>query len=983
MEKNNDCQIKRLTMNINNLFKRNRICQLFRIGVVILLVLPFQAQGQIRAGAGYLKMLHGAREVGTAGTLTGALDHTYSFYANPGATGFMREWHWSATYTNWISDVYNASFVLGKNIRTPWSRWTRVAVGINYLGIPEFNNTNGTTAPVSGNNLLITGSVGQPLSFLTRNLSLGGNVKYFNSTLAGFESKKIIFDLGLLFRTPQLTFLPPENTVFDHLILSTGVSVTNIGSPITFISEETPLPRTLRAGLALNIGAHHGLQISLGTDYRVVRDEAGFFTFTSELSWRQILSFRFGYSLEENLLGNFTFGCGLRFDDLIIQNKLLGKNNALRLDLAMNQSNDFFSAPYHGTFTHQPIGPEFFYLLRPQYNAKFDSNQVTLAWESTQDPDLFDEVSNRLIVDSDSNKIAQLLSLAANDREALFEFLETEQFFVNSPVTQTRQTMHDLPGGDYFWTVLATDKDQHPRFGVMEQRSFSKFHVTAPDPQIVDIQFDYSEWITEDDFQGKLIFSIKNLGDRIAEDFVLSVSDSVINKIDPDVLVYQEIIPAIQPDSVLTIKLDWRTALPGLHQISTKIKLDKKVTNLSQATFYTIPKGTFSIEDSVVVQQQSHVIYDIPYVGKVFFDSSSAVVNGKYIDRWTIEPILALFAKRLKNKPAVKVSLRGTIDPNSDETDINLADRRAKAVKNVLVLLGVNPDQIQLLAGKKIPKRRVPRNNQDARWVFEERRRVDITTDEASEKTLFDPLQAIHRHKKNVPAIFQAKIHGVIPNLSGTLRLQTDKETDSRNLHVKLNGLNVVGNIDWRFDKLSESSREDWLDKQVRYSIVLTDSLKREFRTYPALTYFQSEVLSRERRYYVLAKFGNTQPFYNFYWTGLLDIVPFLLEEENLRMRFEGHGCATGPSAINNRLSKKRAKDFQNKFLKDVRQRYPDLFNEVKRRIDFSQGFGEDVPFEIKSSGGAPLLIGDNRAPLGRQLNRRVMVLISSESKKK
>ena len=40
--------------------------------------------GQIRAGVGYLKMLHGAREVGVHGSLTGALDYTYSFYANPG-----------------------------------------------------------------------------------------------------------------------------------------------------------------------------------------------------------------------------------------------------------------------------------------------------------------------------------------------------------------------------------------------------------------------------------------------------------------------------------------------------------------------------------------------------------------------------------------------------------------------------------------------------------------------------------------------------------------------------------------------------------------------------------------------------------------------------------------------------------------------------------------------------------------------------------
>ena len=41
----------------------------------------------------------------------------------------------------------------------PWSRWTRFVIGINYLGIPDFNNANEQATSVSGNNLLLTGSV--------------------------------------------------------------------------------------------------------------------------------------------------------------------------------------------------------------------------------------------------------------------------------------------------------------------------------------------------------------------------------------------------------------------------------------------------------------------------------------------------------------------------------------------------------------------------------------------------------------------------------------------------------------------------------------------------------------------------------------------------------------------------------------------------------------------------------------------------------
>ncbi|MGP8330396.1 MAG: hypothetical protein ACT6FF_08795 [Methanosarcinaceae archaeon] len=958
--------------------KSRTVCPVLWIGFIFLLGLPFQTNGQIRAGAGYLKMLHGAREVGAAGTLTGALDHTYSFYANPAATGFLREWQWSATYTNWISDVYNASFMAGKSIRTPWSRFTKIALGLNYLGIPEFDNTNESTAPVSGHNLLLTTSLAQPFPVLNNQLSFGANFKYFNNKFAGYNTHKIIFDLGLLLRTPRFPFLKPENGLFDFIIFSSGISITNQGTPITFIAEKTPLPLTVRAGVAANLGAHHGLQLNLGTDYRVVRDETGYFSVTSELSWRQLISLKLGYSWEDNLLGHFVFSGGLRFDDLIIPNSLPGQNNAVRLDLAANQNNSFFAAPYHGSITHQPIGPEYFKLLQPEYEQKIDTNHVNLAWEWTRDPDLFDQVTQRLLVDPDQEKLLQIINSAEKNRDSLFYFLENGEFLINSQVTQTEQIVHDLPFGDYFWAVLATDKDQHPRFGEMEAQSFGKFHITTPDPKVLKIQFKYSQWITQDDYQGELIFVLENAGDRQAENFTLCIYDSALDQSKPRVLIYEEIIPIILPDNETTIKLDWRTSQPGLHRISTQIKRNNKLFNTYRDSFYTIPKGSFTIEDSVLVQQQAHTIYDIPYVGKIFFDSSSSVVKGDYVSRWIIEPTLALFAKRLKKNPGVKIQLRGTIDPNSDEHDISLANSRAKAVQNMLILLGVKPEQIKTLAGVALLKRRVPRNSQDARWVFEERRRVDILTEKVWEKKLFDPLQTVYIDRNNLPAFFQANIHGVIPNQTGKLRLQAESESDFQDLPAGRGESNIVGKIEWRMDALSKNRQKTWLNNKVSYSIILTDTLNREFRTYPGTTFLKSEVTRRERRYYVLAKFGNTRPFYDFYWTGLLDIIPFLLEEKNLRLRFEGHGCATGPTAVNNRLSKKRARGFQNKFLKDVRQRYPDLYNEVKQRLDSSKGFGEDEPFEIKSSNGKPLLVGENQTPLGRQLNRRVMVLISS-----
>jgi len=988
MEKINDCAMmnhKKIQLNLKKTINVYLIL-LF----IIFLILPGDSSGQIRAGSGYLKMLHGAREVGIGGTITSALDFTYSFYANPGATGFLREWQWSATYTNWISDLYNASFLYGRKIRMPWSRWTKFALGINYLGIPEFNNADELSTPVSGNNLLITASIGQQLSFISNNLSFGTNIKYFDSELALYEANALIFDIGLLYRTPRFTFLRSAagSEFLDHIIFSSGLALTNLGNPIKFTDEKTPLPRTFRAGIALNIGSHHGFQIGVGTDYRVVRDEDGFMTFGSELSWRQLISLRLGYSWEDNLLGHFIFGASIRFDDQIINNMIFGRNNALRLDFAANQNNDFFASPYHGSVTYQPIGPEKFRLIAPPNNAIVNSDSVTLTWELTREPDLYDDVGYWLLVDQDSTKLVKVLTIAKRDKNSLFLSLKKGPFLVSQPTDQTHFLMDNLQSGDYFWTVLAYDIDRHVRFAEMKHRPIAKFHVTAPDPRIIAINFAYDPWITQDDYQGTLTLKINNFGERTARNFSLSIYDSTLKQANHQKepasvakvkkLISQQTLPPIKPGEEITVDLEWRTRYHGLHQVSADIfqaKHEDEVANTTCTAFYTIPKGIFTTRDTVCVQTHFYIIYDLPYVGKIFFDSSSTEVNEKYITEWIIDPPLAIFAKRLQENPSITISLQGTIDPNSNEDDIALANERTKAVHDTLLNLGVSMEQMEIKAGKVLPSRRMPGKPEDARWILEERRRVDITTDQSSEETLFKPLQTTYIEKIDSSIKFDVNIVGVVPIREGVVHLESDGLKDSLDINNLISGAKLVNTINWRLNqKKDEKEINNWLKKNTIYTLVLIDTLNRRFKVRPQKTYLETRIIGRERRYFVLAEFATTAAFYNFYWTSLLDVIPFLLENPNTRIRFSGHGCATGSEVINDRLSKKRANDFKRNFLQDVKKRYPELYEQITQRFDPSQGFGESQSFEIKSSESKIILIGDNNTPLGRQLNRRVMI---------
>ena len=115
----------------------------------------------------------------------------------------------------------------------------------------------------------MTASFGNPLNFLSKKLSFGANIKYFRSDLASITASSLILDFGLLYRSNRFTF---KKGPFEYGILSAGVALTQLGPSLQFISEDTPLPRSLRAGAAINVGSHRGLQMQFSADYKNVRD---------------------------------------------------------------------------------------------------------------------------------------------------------------------------------------------------------------------------------------------------------------------------------------------------------------------------------------------------------------------------------------------------------------------------------------------------------------------------------------------------------------------------------------------------------------------------------------------------------------------------------------------------------------------------------------------------------------------------------------
>jgi outer membrane protein OmpA-like peptidoglycan-associated protein len=959
--------------------------------LIIILVQPLPVIGQVRAGMGYLKMLPGTRELGVAGTLTGALDYCYSFHANPAATGFLREWQWSASYTKWIADLYNASFLYGKRVTSLWSKQTRFAVGANYLGIPEFDSSNETAAPVSGNNLLLTTSFGQPINFISPNISIGANVKYFNSRLAQFEANSLIIDYGLLFRSRRFGFIKQRFGLFDYAIFSAGAAITNSGNAIKYISEGTPLPRTLRAGIALNLGTHNGFQLNLGTDYRQVRDEQGFLSVGSEINWSQFISMRMGYSFEDNILGHFTFGASLQLDDGVIKNIVLGRNNAMRFDLASNQNNELMASPYHGSLSYFTIGPENFKLIGPSRDAKVDNDDVTLNWQNTRDPDLFDDIDYWLLVDTDSTKIARIIEIGKRDKDELFNYLNNnDDIQVSKNLDFTQYRLKELTSGDYYWAVFSYDKDRHFRFAEMQNEPVARFQITQPDPKIIAIHFEPGYWITQDDYQGKLQITIANFGNRTAKGFSLSIFDSVnvqlvdnshINAagVNAEILLSRVNIPVIQPGDLDTLTIDWRTDQAGYHLIVARINElipnteSEQILHSYYQGCYTIPKGTFTTDDTVVVQNLNRVTYELPYVGKVFFNSNSSQVDRKFIREWIMSPPLTTFAERAKNDPNLTIYLKGSADTKAGE-NIVIARMRASAVRDTLTNLGVKLEQITVLADTLLQTYRLPANEEDSRWIQQDRKYVEIIVDIPTEEELFGPLQNTYDEISIRPVAFQAKVSSAIPLEKGAVRVSSHDLIATLNIRDLDYRENIDQVIEWQLPESNPEQQRKWIENSVGYSIAVTDTLGRQFRTHPRQVFLKKEIVGKEKMYYVIAKFAKAKELYHFYWSNLLDRIPFLLKDDKTRMRFVGHGCAIGSDAINRALSQQRAQAFHQRFLADVKAKYPALYDQIKQRIDPPIGRGEHEPLAFKSYHGETLVLGDNETPIGRQLNRRVMV---------
>jgi len=518
----------------------------------------------------------------------------------------------------------------------------------------------------------------------------------------------------------------------------------------------------------------------------------------------------------------------------------------------------------------------------------------------------------------------------------------------------------------------------------------AEFIIATPDLVVQSITFQPLPWITTTPEQGELSFTLANAGNASSGTFRVLIHDvfipqqSSVDTVRSTLLETSFVELAAGEDT--TFHLPWKTIYSGKHRIDVNMDPDNnileldKINNLKRELVVSIPKGRITTDKSVDVIALGFDVTEIPVVPEVYFEPNSSRLQSEYTsDKGALPSVLYTLSERLLLHDDVVLQIMGSVDEMSDETDLALAQERAEAVKDGLGDLGVPESQLTIISNhdQKVQGRgRRPEDHPDSKWIMEQNRKVTFRVLQEHELSVFGPLtvEVDTTLRDSIPFSIQIYSPAAVDNWN--CQIDPDAIRISRNGFTGRDSL--WSECLWDGTGISKNElvpRNRW----YQYRLTLTDTLNRTFQTYADSVYLNQKRTIRRREIFGAAKFAKVEPVYKFYWDRLMELADELAQNPKLRITFEGHACAVGSDMNNLLLSQKRARRFSNAFRERVRSAYPNRYSSILRRIEMPVGFGEKEPLRVKLKGQRNTLLGDNESPVGRYLNRRIMVLLYTE----
>ena len=949
--------------------------------ISLILIIISNSFGQLGTGSSYLKLGIGPRQVGMGSAFTGVGDDLYTIYWNPGGLGKVRWWELSAMYNNYFADMYYGSITGVKQFRILGSRKTTVGFGLFYHGMPEWDSTEGLdNTKAKANSILAITSFGQRLDWLTKNLSLGLNLKFGRSTLSEYTAYTIATDFGLMYELDLL-----------NRPLMIGAAVQNIGFQTKYINDSSPVPLGFRTGLSyrfLNCNYHNLL---LATDIAKYKYSDIKVSFGAEYWFKNLLALRGGYIINNNDIGDLSFGLSVKIDAF---------NSGLQSDITRTNYGNVLGYNSTGAVSIYAVNPEPFRLLSPDNNTIFcPEEDVILTWEKSPDPDFCDLVSYRVLIDPNVDILEENIATVCKKP------LDENNVFLDLLANDVKLVLPEISPNVYFWTTIAIDKNGHTRWS-NEIRSFIK---SAPDLQIRELTYILSDTLPnfEDNYQGAVKIVLENRGLCTAYNFQMSLKDSFYCK-EQNNIIGEFKIDSLNAGRSITKYVSWQTNNIGKHHFTSEVDQENVVfelnddNNLKHCKAITIPRGYVESQlDTVLTDKLVYIYNEIPILPVVFFEANSNRISNDYYQQDMLRPVpmLEVISNRMKQNESLKIRLAGYIDVNSESVNTSLAKERMQQIKVILVdSLGVSSDQISFTNDYDITAYNIKKA--PGELVSAENRRVELLLTETDNKKfweLFGPVESYESPKMTSGVKLESEVKAYVDIVNWQLQIH-ENETGKviyrapYNIDISKNNIDLKNTIIWDGKDNQQNLVE--LNKLYRYSILIQDIFGREFSTKMKTVFLECPNIQEQNVQIHLNKFDSSDEYFSFGSDRMLDLVAELIKSPSLKVKFNGYSCEIGEFEYNLNLAYSRAENFRNKFIQllrnefekqnDQTESWEDLLARVQQNItkielaekyhNISKSFSEPLkycnPCTIKE------FIYPHDNPYGRMLSRRVDIIL-------
>lgn len=250
----------------------------------------------------FLQIGVGARPAAMGEVFAGVADDVNSIYWNPAGLAGMARRELSVTHALWFGDITYSNLACAQPVKGG-----TIGAAFNVLNTGEIQKADNTGLRLSDSYNMsdVMGLVSYARGF--DKLALGANLKFISSRIEEENAHSFAADIGALYSG----FKPWGRR------LGLGLSVQNIGTDASYVSEEHPLPVIVRAGGALQLTENLLVASDFNYTEREINIHAG--AEYARAFGAVVLAARAGYKddtiKELGLLSGLTAGLGLNWRD--------------------------------------------------------------------------------------------------------------------------------------------------------------------------------------------------------------------------------------------------------------------------------------------------------------------------------------------------------------------------------------------------------------------------------------------------------------------------------------------------------------------------------------------------------------------------------------------------------------------------------------------------------------------------------------------